>query len=77
VELGSFHSHPLHLSVVSGQIQAPAALLPEKGPSSAFMGEDLWRTGESCLGDVGSVLVEACPSGLLTIFLTMCVLLWQ
>jgi len=77
VELGSFHSHPLHLSVVSGQIQALAALLQEKGPPYEFMGEDSRRTGQSCLRDVGNILVEACPSGFLTIFLTMHVLLWQ
>ena len=75
MELGSFHSHPLHLSVVSGQIQGPAALFPEKWPPYALMGEDLWRTGQGCLRDVGNVLVEACPNGLLTIFLTVRALL--
>lgn len=67
---------------MNGQIQAPAVLLPEKAVPDALMGEDLLRTEESRLGlplvvgDVGDV-IEACPSRLVTILQTMCVLPWQ
>jgi hypothetical protein len=72
VELGSFHSHSLHLSEMSGQIQAPAALLPEKGHSYELMGEDLRRTGQSCLGDVLMFWIRLAPVGFLR-FSRLCV----
>lgn len=56
---------------------SPGRFTPGKRAPYAFTGEDLWRTGQSCLRDGGNVVSEACPRALLTIFLTMPVLLWR